>query len=162
VELTAGLTLSGQPIRSIKVEIFDSKVNFMHSWNTDQKPQAVTAAVNMFWASLAIGLVRMLSKISDFRTPTLIAFVSFVFIITFATVAFLLFKASAGRNWARITMLVLFVVGMPPELRHVLGEFSRSALTAALAVAQCGLQAYALFLLFTKPGSTWFRRATYG
>ena len=36
--------------------------------------------------------------------------------------------------------------------------FPRSKLTASLSVIQLLLQAAAMYLVFTKPGSAWFRR----
>lgn len=123
-----------------------------------QKPQAVVTAINLLWASLAVGLVKMLLDFSNLSAVAPAAFTNFVLIFTFALIGFLIFKISAGRNWARITFLVMFVIGVLPTLPFVLGEFSRSAVVGALSVAQIGLQVYALFLLFTQPGSSWFRK----
>jgi hypothetical protein len=72
--------------------------------------------------------------------------------------AFLIFKISTGKNWARITYLVLFIIGMLPAVPVILGEFSRLPVVGALSLAQVGLQLFALVLLFTKPGSGWFRK----
>lgn len=122
------------------------------------KPQAVVTAVNLLWASLAVGLVKMLMDFSNLSAVAPAAFTNFVLFFTFALIGFLIFKISAGRNWARITFLVMFIIGVLPTLPIVLGEFSRSAVVGALSVAQIGLQVYALFLLFTQPGSSWFRK----
>ena len=123
-----------------------------------QKPQSVVAAINLLWASLAVGLVKMLMDFSNLSAVAPAAFTNFILIFTFALIGFLIFKISAGRNWARITFLVMFIIGVLPTLPIVLGEFSRSAVVGALSVAQIGLQVYALFLLFTQPGSSWFRK----
>lgn len=123
-----------------------------------QKPQAVVTAINLLWASLAVGLVKMLLDFSNLSAVAPAAFTNFVLIFTFALIGILIFKISAERNWARITFLVMFVIGVLPTLPIVLGEFSRSPVVGALSVAQIGLQVYALFLLFTQPGSSWFRK----
>lgn len=130
----------------------------METQSAAQKPQAVVTAVNLLWASLAVGLVNMLMDFSYPSSVALAAFTNFILIFTFALTAFLNFKISAGRNWARITTLVLFIIGVLPTLPIVLDEFSRSAVVGALSVAQVGLQVYALFLLFTQPGRSWFRK----
>lgn len=130
----------------------------METKNAVQKPQSVATAVNLLWASLAVGLVKMLMDFSNLSAVAPAAFTNFVLVFTFALIAFLIFKISAGRNWARITFLVMFVIGMLPTLPLMLGEFSRSPVVGALSVAQVGLQVYALFLLFTQPGSVWFRK----
>ena len=124
-----------------------------------QKPQSVTTAVNLLWASLAVGLVKMLMDFSHLGAVAPAAFTNLVLIITFAFIGFLIFKISAGRNWARITFLVLFIVGILPTLPLMIGEFSRAPVVGALSVAQVGLQVYSLFLLFTKPVSVWYRKA---
>ena len=123
-----------------------------------QKPQSVVIAVNLLWASLAVGLVKMLMDFSNLSSVAPAAFTNFVLIFVFSLIGFLVFKISAGRNWARITFLVMFVIGMLPTLPLMFDEFSRAPVVGALSVAQVGLQVYALFLLFTQQGSTWFRK----
>ena len=131
----------------------------METQSAAQKPQPVITAVNLLWASLAVGLVKMLMDFSNLSSMAPAAFTNFILIFTFALIAFLIFKISAGRDWARITFLVMFIIGILPALPIVLGELSRSAVVGVLSVAQIGLQVYALFLLFTRPGSSWFRKA---
>ena len=130
----------------------------METQSAAQKPQPVVTAVNLLWVSLAVGLVKMLMDFSNLSGMAAAAFTNFILIFTFALITFLIFKISAGRNWARITFLVMFIIGVLPTLPIVLGEFSRSAVVGALSAAQIGLQVYALFLLFTQPGSSWFRK----
>ncbi len=130
----------------------------MENQSPAQKPQPVVIAVNLLWASLVVGLVKMLMDFSNLSAVAPAAFTNFTLIFTFALIGFLIFKISAGKNWARITFLFLFVIGVLPVLPFVVGEFSRSAVFGALSVAQIGLQVYALFLLFTQPGSSWFRK----
>lgn len=130
----------------------------METQSAAQKPQPVVTAVNLLWASLAVGLVKMLMDFSNLSGVAPALFTNFILIFTFALIAFLIFKISVGRNWARITFLVMFIIGVLPTLPIVLGEFSRSAILGALSVAQIGLQVSALFLLFTQPGSSWFTK----
>jgi hypothetical protein len=130
----------------------------METLPTAQKPQSVITAINLLWASLAVGLVKMLMDFSNLSAAAPAAFTNFILIFTFALIGFLIFKISSGRNWARVTFLVMFIIGVLPTLPIVLVEFSRSAVVGALSVAQIGLQVYALILLFTQPGSSWFRK----
>jgi hypothetical protein len=68
--------------------------------------------------------------------------------------AWIVWKIGAGKNWARKSLLWGFVLevawGACPPWHGVL-EY----LTDLPDVA---LQGYALYLLYTKPGSGWFRR----
>lgn len=130
----------------------------METAPASQKPQAVVTAINLLWASLAVGLVVTLMDFSNLNAAAPAVFAYFVLIFTFALIVFLILKISAGRNWARITFLVMFIIHVLPSLPSMPGEFSRSAVVGALSVAYIGLQIYALFLLFTQPGSSWFRK----
>lgn len=130
----------------------------METAGIPERPQSVRLAMNFLWLSLAIGVLKLLMELPYLRALAPAAFANLVLIIVFAFFLFLIFKIYAGRNWARITFLVLFVLGILPTLPTVLGEFARSPLIGTLSVVQVGLQIYALFLLFTKPGSAWFRK----
>ncbi|MGU7784325.1 hypothetical protein [Burkholderia sp. PU8-34] len=124
----------------------------------NEKPKSVRTAVNLLWASVAVGLVKVLLDFSYIRTVAPTALTNIVLIFVFAFISFLIFKISAGKNWARITFLVLFVIGVLPTLPVMFDEFSRLPVVGALSVAQIGLQIYALSILFTKPSSAWFRK----
>jgi hypothetical protein len=117
-----------------------------------EKPKNITLAVNLSWASIAIGFISL------FFNPAAAAGLGSLIpsVIAFALVAFLVIKLSAGRNWARITLLVLFVLGMLMEVFALSTIFQISALLGILSLAQAALQAYVLYLVFTKPGSDWF------
>ncbi len=124
------------------------------------KPQAVNRAVNLLWASIAFGLVKILMDFTHVSAMASVGFTSFVLAFTFAIIIFLIFMISSGKNWARIAFLIMFVIGTIPALPVVLDEFGRAPAVGALSVVQLCLQVYALFLLFTSPGRAWFRKTT--
>lgn len=130
----------------------------MEPQSAAQRPQPVGTAVNLLWASLAVGLVKTAIEYSYLMTQASAAFTNGILLFTFSLIGFLIFKISTGRNWARITFLVLFIIGVLPTVLIVFGEFSRSPIVGTISVAQIGLQGHALFLLFTRPGSAWFRK----
>lgn len=131
----------------------------MDAQSAVQKPESVSTAVKLLWAALALGLVKTLVDITHLSGVAPSVFTNTVLVLVFALNGFFIFKIAAGKNWARITYLVLFIIGVLPSIPIVLGEFSRSAVLGALSVAQVGLQACALFLLFSQPGAGWFRKA---
>jgi hypothetical protein len=67
-------------------------------------------------------------------------------------------KISVGRNWARITFLAFFVLGN--ALMLLVFRYSNQQLRwlSIEQAAHLALQAVVLYLLFSKPGSEWFRR----
>ena len=128
----------------------------MESQPAAQKPQSVVLAVKFLWASFAIGLVKTLMDFPNLSAAASPAYIYFVMFFTFVVIGYLIFRISAGENWARIAFLVMFVIGMLPALPVIMGEFSRAPVAGALSVVQVGIQIYALYLLFTQPGSGWF------
>lgn len=131
----------------------------MEEQNAPQKPQSVALAVSLLWASLGVGVVKITFELFKHAAGGIDAISFTVLAATLAIVVFLIFKIAAGRNWARIAFLVLFVLGSFPMAGVILDEFASAPFMGALSVAQIGLQAYALYLLFTQPGSAWFRKA---
>jgi hypothetical protein len=77
--------------------------------------------------------------------------------ITSAIQAWLYLKIARGRNWARITILVLIAISMPAVLIVVPEVAARAPWTAFITVVDLLLVFYALYLLFF-PGREWFRR----
>lgn len=128
--------------------------------NLGGKPQSLTIAVNLLWASLAVGVLKVATTfiIPGLRNPnvspgfalTILLFVLGVFVL-------LVWKISIGRNWARITFLILTILGAYPSLRFLSHEFAMSPMYGAASLVQIGLQLCAIVLLFVKPASDWFR-----
>lgn len=73
------------------------------------------------------------------------------------TSVWIIFKIGAGKNWARTSLLLGFILdaawtAMPPY--HGLLEF-------VTYIPDLGLQVYAVFLLYTPPGNRWFNPAAH-
>jgi len=130
-----------------------------------QKPQSVSTAINLLWISIAIRLVS--ASIEYFNTVGVLAsdaptrFSHFLVVFGFAISVFLIFKIAAGKNWARIVYFVVFVTDVI-VLPFMLADFWQSLLINVLFMTEAGLQAYALFLLFTQPARSWFLRKWQG
>ena len=122
------------------------------------KPKEAVVAVSLIWTSLALGAVHA-AIIWGFLTSTSsVGMVLAIQIFSFLLVAWLAVKISAGRNWARITYLVLFLIGTPAFVMGELQEFARAPIPGTLGLIQFGLQVGAIVLVF-GPGRRWFRRA---
>jgi glycopeptide antibiotics resistance protein len=70
----------------------------------------------------------------------------------------LFWKMSQGRNWARITLLVLFLLELPFYFSFVRAEFGLSAIVAALSITRALFQGAGLLLAFLPPAKDWFRK----
>jgi hypothetical protein len=123
-----------------------------------EKPSQITTAVNLLWASLAIGFVKSIMDVQHLGSQASPAFTNFILISVFAVMALLIVFISKGKNWARITFLVLFILGSPLSIPLGLGEFTRSPVLGAFSLVQIVLQVVALYIVFTKPGAAWFKK----
>lgn len=124
-----------------------------------QKPQSVAIAVKLLWISYAMGLARVLMDFTALTAVASLAYVSFVMIFTFVVAGYLIFRIAAGENWARIAFLVMLIIGLIPTFPQIINEWSTTPLMAMLSIIQLAIQAYAMFLLFTPPGNSWFSKA---
>jgi hypothetical protein len=132
-----------------------------------RRPAEIDKAMFLLWLSLGLAVLntiwnwRHLEAIS--RSPT--SHVSRVVLI-WSVSALLYWKIGQGRNWARITLLVLFilafvffifVLALVPSMPILWVSFQRSAGAGILIVVGSALQLYALWLVFTAPGRGWFK-----
>ena len=122
-----------------------------------ERPIQVTRAVILLWVSLGFGLaIGALDwqHLASIQSP---GFTIYIAVFGLAIMALLIYKISLGRNWARITVLVLMVFGALPYVSDLADMFRSSMFVGFLSLAQLGLQLFALYLIFTNPGKTWFR-----
>ncbi len=124
-----------------------------------EKPRAVTMAVYLLWGSLVLAVLRLALDWTSLSAAPKAMLVAGVIAVVFALYAFLYAMISAGRNWARIMLLVLVAADVILSMPNVANEFGRAPLVSSLAIGASGLQVFGLFLLFTSPGKTWFQKA---
>lgn len=125
---------------------------------SDPPPATATLAVRLMWASLALGIPSILYELgrSTSAVTGAIAFALQLAVAAFG--AYIVVSVHRGKNWARIVFLLFtllevafLVFGVtPPETAVV--ELLCNWIAGALDIA-------ALYLLFTSPGSKWFRRS---
>jgi hypothetical protein len=124
------------------------------------KPKQVSQAVGLLVGSTVVGTGT--TAIVGFSPNALTAGLPFaigILVLTLAILLFLIAKISAGRNWARITFTVLFVLGLPTCAALVLTDkFFQNPISGGVVLLQTIVQGWALVLLFTKPGSDWFKK----
>lgn len=124
-----------------------------------EKPIEVSRAVNCLWVSLALGFLKALIDMQHMSAQNAPGFINFILVAVIAINALLIYKIAQGKNWARITYLVLMVLGSLPSVPLLMNEFGRSPILGAFGIIQIGLQIFALWLLFTSPGKAWFKSA---
>lgn len=128
------------------------------------KPKAVKLAIQLLWASFALGVVNTAinwtDTISQMTQPLPIDKGLFALIIasfTFCVLFWLFYKISTGRNWARITFLCFFLIGLPFSVPQLLAMIEQAPLKVSIALLLTLLQLIALIALFSNTGNASYR-----
>ena len=122
-----------------------------------QKPASVSSAIKLLYATLAIGALR---SVLEWSHQTQAVSSGFVMLFTFAFLVWLIYKIDRGRNWARITFLVFFILGVPMSVLPLLQSLAYYPVSGVLGLLQVVLQTVALFMVFGRCARPWFRPAT--
>ncbi|HEV7681257.1 MAG TPA: hypothetical protein VGO68_03980 [Pyrinomonadaceae bacterium] len=123
-----------------------------------ERPPAATLAVQLFSASLAIGIVRALFDLTQRVSGVYFLIALLVLVVFFSVLFFFVNRVAAGRNWARILLLILLVIGLPLAIPNYVIELKASLLRGSLSVLVGILQTVGMCLLFTKDSNSWFRK----
>jgi|AVFP01.1.fsa_nt_gi preprotein translocase subunit Sss1 len=127
--------------------------------NEIEIPKKIKQASLLVYVSLIVGLLKsalyetMTNQkiLSDPKSLT-------IAIVTILIIGFLGYKIGQGKNWARITLLILFVIGMLGFPFVILNEFQMSPIIGIVSIAQMLIQLYVLVILFSGQSKEWFRR----
>jgi hypothetical protein len=119
-------------------------------------PTQVQLAIRLLWAQLGLGLINAVIQWNYLTSQATPQFVIAVQATTVAVIAWLIYKMWKGRNWARITFAILFLLGLIPALLILAATFNRSLVVGCLSVAGLICQLVALYLIFVSPGRSWF------
>jgi cell division protein FtsW (lipid II flippase) len=128
-----------------------------------ERPKQIVWASWLLWASVLLGFLSLyvsddLSRSMEDMDEEMQSYMR-IFLIVFMAVSVAVYlwcidRMRAGRNWARVVLLVFLLLGVTTELMP--GEFERSALYIATRAIDMVLQVTAMVLMFKPPGSDWF------
>lgn len=118
------------------------------------KPEKVSLAVNLLYASLGISVLAIFVQAAQ-APASLSAFFVVIPLITLSIMGFLFYMIDKGKNWARITYLVLTILGAF-SIFTTISNFSQAPLQNSIGIGNWVLQITALVLLFQTPSSMWF------
>ena len=120
-------------------------------------PIAVRIALIVYVVSFILGLVMMDKPDLDGPHPMEAAVVHAVSIAIIVLLgAWLFWKISAGRNWARIVLLVLTILSVPASIYEITQIASASPVVAGIKVFEQLMDIAVIFLLFV-PGREYFK-----
>lgn len=125
--------------------------------NQISRPEKVGAAVKLLYSTLALGILRSILEASTHIPLVSPAFMLLFTVFALGIMSLLIHNIGKGRNWARISVLGLFLAGVPFSILPLLHSLAENPISGLLGVGQVILQIVALVLLFQKPSSDWFR-----
>lgn len=131
------------------------------------RPAEVSRAILFLYASLVLGLLRAILNLVQ-RTSGTTLLVSLVVVVSFSIICFyVVMKVSAGRNWARLLVLVIIallilsvpitLVLVPSALSVYLADFRAHLLLGVLGVAITVFQFLGAGFLLAPNANAWFK-----
>jgi peptidoglycan/LPS O-acetylase OafA/YrhL len=122
------------------------------------RPRQVVLATVLLWAGLALSTAYWAFEWRSLGTalPIYIAVPSAV--VGFVFRAWLTSKIYAGRNWARLTLLVSALLGLLALLVPASRVVARSPTPVFVRIGLWALFLAAIVLLFTRAANEWFKR----
>ena len=125
--------------------------------NQTSRPPKVGTAIKLLYITLGLGILRSALEASTLLQAPSPALVIFKKALVFGVIWFFIFMIARGRNWARITFLVLFVGGLPIAVLQLWQSLTAYPIFGLLDFSQTVIQIVALVLLFQKASSAWFK-----
>ena len=122
--------------------------------DTIPRPRQVTWAVRCFWTELALGVPQFILQLSNGEIRQYLVVTLITIGVLSALQAWVIYKISTRRNWARYVSLVATVLS---ALMGLGGSSTMSPGSLTIMVIGLLLDCAALFLLFTRPGKDWFK-----
>jgi hypothetical protein len=121
------------------------------------RPLVVTRAVQLIALSLLLGMARAIFDVTHQVSGLTLFFALMILLIVMTVFFFLAFMIGMGRNWARIVLLILIIIGLPVSIPGYLQELRVSLWHGVVSFVVATLQVIAIVLLFTKPANAWFK-----
>lgn len=124
-----------------------------------ERPVQVSRAISFLWISIALDVAGLvLFQIDpDPNVSPGIQWIVGIFILSL--IALLIYLTGRGRNWARITLLVLTALLIVPSVLGLPALAQRSLARMSIELAGIGFVLVAMYWLFTGAGAAYFRRA---
>jgi len=123
-----------------------------------EKPLQIRIAVWLLWLLIVLALPAMYFELSRASSYGQAVSMTIFMLAVLAFAAFINVKISRGRNWARITFLVVVVFSVAVSFLPDERGSAASTVESALSVISLVVDIAAAYLLFSWPGALWFRK----
>lgn len=124
------------------------------------RPRPVRAGMILLYAALGLAGLRSIMEAAtnaELLGAAFLILMLAVILVVLGVMALLIATMGRGRNWARFTLLGLFLLSSLTSFVALLHSFPLRPIPGGLGLAQYLLQLVALPFLFQKEASSWFR-----
>ena len=126
------------------------------------KPEKIVLAMKLLYLIVGIGVLHTAITILrhvDVRTPH---FLIVVKLSVYAISLFIIYQVGKGRNWARWSLIGIFVVCLPLTILPAFRAFSHNPIVSSMMFLQLVLYLMALGLMFHSTTKSYFDKEKSG
>ena len=120
------------------------------------RPPKVVIAVRLFYLVVGIGIIRSAVTIfrhADVRSPH---FFILLKLLIYIGSLILIYQVSKGKNWARFSMVAIFIISIPLVILPNFAALSHNPIHSILGFLNILLYILGLALIFHSSSSPWF------
>lgn len=130
-----------------------------------ERPSQVATAIKLLYTVL--WLIALQTFIMVYQSAETISVSSKIFqaLISIGITLFLIYNLRKARNWARITLLICYILTVPFQIYAILiilttrpNLYATYPASGLIRIIQLTMQITALVLLFQKSSSEWFKQ----
>jgi hypothetical protein len=124
--------------------------------NISDRPPKVALAVKLYYFVVGMGILRVMITIfrhAEVRSPY---FLISMKVLIYLGSLYLIYQLGKGKNWARISLVVIFMICIPLVILPFFASLSHNPADSVLGILQTILYIIGLALVFHKNSSHWF------
>lgn len=114
------------------------------------KPLQLRWGLGLLWVGVVLGCIKLALSLASTASPVSPVKIIAPFLAIYVIMALLLVYVGMQVRWARIGLLVLYLLAVLPGVALVASHFWQIPLAASLTIAQAVIQGAGLFLVFRQ------------
>lgn len=144
-------------LHSLRTDGNEEKEHLVSSNKVLAQPPKVATAVKLLYATLGIGIIRSMMEAPSQAEAGSVGLVLFILFSVLGLMWFFIYMIGRGRNWARITFFLMFILGVPLSILPMIQSLAHDPVSGILGLVQIFMQIIAMLFLFHGSSSAWFK-----
>lgn len=122
-------------------------------------PASIKTAVLLMWTAFLLSIITSYARVNSSEPGFALPIIYLFMIVYFLLLALIVYQTSRGRNWARITYVVLTLLGWYGTIVEPIMSIKRAPVVGLLSIALIVLGLIAIILLFMPASNLWFKQS---